>query len=413
MTEFRPLRVLFVAFSRSSLGHVTRMRTAARRFADAGHTVAVAAHEEARHLIDHAGLQWIGIDEIGPAPAWRGMNDVESLRAFARTRLASPIYVQACLRDELRAIDEFAPDAVVSDMRNTASVAASMRGLPSFTCHNLRLFKHPMHAVLPEILATLAAIGIEPEHRAPLGDAVLVPDLPLLDPLADVPAETAGLIAGLIAEIRHIGPLVPQALLEQPVAAAREPILNITLGGSGAGDKDLLRIVAAASGLGVRLAVTLGAEGPGSDALADQVRAAAGGAAIEIAAFRHDAVDLMARSAAAVIHGGHSSMIEGLLCATPLVFTPHSAEQRGNAARAAGLGLGTVVADDDPADAVTDAIRSALAADRGPLDAFAAVLRAADGAGAMLEAVERAVALHRAHGIARVQDRTAGGTGAR
>jgi UDP:flavonoid glycosyltransferase YjiC (YdhE family) len=400
MPEIRPLRVLFVAFSRSSLGHVTRMRTAARRFADAGHTVAVASHEEVRHLVDHAGLQWIGIDEIGPAPAWRGMNDVASLRAFARTRLASPIYVQTSLRDELRAIDEFAPDAVVSDMRNTASVAASMRGLPSFTCHNLRLFRHPMHAVLPEILATLEQIGIEPEHRRPLGDAVLVPDLALLDPLADVPAETAGLMAGLTAEIRHIGPLVPRELLEQPVRGEREPVLNVTLGGSGAGDKDLLRVVAAASGLGVRLAVTLGVEGPGSDALAEQVRAAAGDAEIEIVAFRNDAVDLMSRSAAAVVHGGHSSMIEGLLCATPLVFTPQSNEQRGNASRVAGLGLGSVVADDDPAEAVTEAIRAALDADREPHAAFASVLRSADGAGAMLAAVEQAVALNRATGSA-------------
>ncbi|MDA1361037.1 glycosyltransferase [Glycomyces luteolus] len=400
MTDSRPLRVLFVAFSRSSLGHVTRMRTAARRFADAGHTVAVAAHEEVRHLVEHAGLQWIGIDEIGPAPAWRGMNDVASLRAFARTRLASPEYVEASLRDELRAIDEFAPDAVVSDMRNTASVAASMRGLPSFTCHNLRLFKHPMHAVLPEILATLEAIGVAPEHRAPLGDAVLVPDLALLDPLADVPAETAGLMAGLTSEIRHIGPLAPRELLEQPVRSEREPVLNITLGGSGAGDKDLLRVVAAASGLGVRLAVTLGVDGPDSDAMAAQVRAAAGDAETEIAAFRHDAVDLMSRSAAAVVHGGHSSMIEGLLCATPLVFTPQSAEQRGNAARVAGLGLGTVVADDDPAEAVTEAIQRALAADRDRHAAFASVLRSSDGAGAMLDVVERAVALREATGSA-------------
>jgi UDP:flavonoid glycosyltransferase YjiC (YdhE family) len=398
MTDSRPLRVLFVAFSRSSLGHATRMRTAARRFADAGHTVAVAAHEEVRHLVEHAGLQWIGIEEIGPAPAWRGMNDVASLRAFARTRLASPEYVEASLRDELRAIDDFAPDAVVSDMRNTASVAASMRGLPSFTCHNLRLFKHPMHAVLPEILATLEMVGVEPEHRVPLGDAVLVPDLALLDPLAGVPAETAGLMTGLTSEIRHIGPLVPRELLDQPIAAEREPVLNITLGGSGAGDKDLLRIVAAASGLGVRLAVTLGVEGADSDTLLAQLRAAAGDAEIEIAAFRHDAVELMARSAAAVVHGGHSSMIEGLLCATPLVFTPQSSEQRGNAARVAGLGLGTVVAEDDPTEAVTEAIQRALTADRDRHAAFASVLRSADGAGAMLDAVERAVALRLATG---------------
>jgi UDP:flavonoid glycosyltransferase YjiC (YdhE family) len=255
-----------------------------------------------------------------------------------------------------------------------------------------------MHAVLPEILATLAQVGIAPEHRRPLGDAVLVPDLALLDPLADIPAETAALVAGLTAEIRHVGPLVPRDLLEQPVAAEREPVLNVTLGGSGAGDKDLLRIVAAASGLGVRLAVTLGVEGPGSDALAEQVRAAAGDADLDIAVFRHDAVDLMARSTAAVVHGGHSSLIEGLLCATPLVFVPASAEQRGNAARVAGLGLGAVVAEDDPVETVAETIRAALRADRAAHTGFANVLRAADGAGAMLDAVERAVALRRATG---------------
>jgi UDP:flavonoid glycosyltransferase YjiC (YdhE family) len=404
MTD-RPLRVLFVAFSRSSLGHVTRMRTAARRFADAGHEVAVAAHEEVRAIVERASLRWIGIEEIGPAPKWRGMNDVAQLRAFARTRLASPAYVEACLRDELRAIDEFAPDAVVSDMRNTASVAAATRGLPSFTCHNLRLFRHPMHAVLPEILATLDGLGVADAHaRKCLGDALLVPDLALLDPLSEIPAETAALVAGLVPEIRHIGPLVPAELLRQPVLRERERLLNITLGGSGAGDKDLLRVVAAASGLGARLAVTLGVDGPGGDALIAQVRDAAGGAEVDVAPFRHDAVDLMARSAAAVVHGGHSSMVEGLLCATPMVFVPHSDEQRGNAARVAGLGLGAVLAPDDPDEAFADAIGAALdLPDRDAHASFAAALRSADGAGAMVDHVERAVALHRIERSAHVR----------
>lgn len=394
MTRTRPLRVLFVAFSRSSLGHVTRMRTAARRFADAGHDVAVASHVEVRHLIERAGLTWIGVDEIGPAPTWRGMDDVEQLRAFVRTRLASPGYVETCLHDELRAIDEFRPDAVVSDMRNTASVAASLRGLPSFTCHNLRLFRHPMHVVLPEVLAVLDQIGVEPAHaRKVLGDAVLVPDLALLDPLSEVPAGTAALMTGLTREIRHIGPLAPSELLHRPVREEREPMLNITLGGSGAGDADLLRVVSAARGLGVRLTVTLGLDGPAAEDLAVRVREAAGAAEVDVTGFRHDAVDVMARATAAVVHGGHSSLMEGLLCATPMVFVPHSGEQRGNAGRVAALGLGRVVSSDDES-AVVDAVRWALQeADRSAHTSFASAMRSADGATAMLEVVERAVTL--------------------
>lgn len=397
MTTRSPLRVLFVAFSRSSLGHVTRMRTAAQRFQLAGHQVAVAAHEEVRPIVERAGLPWIGIDEIGPAPAWRGMNDVTELRAFARTRLASPAYVETCLADELRVIDDFAPHMVVSDMRNTASVAAAMRGLPSVTCHNLRLFRHPMHAVLPEVLITLDQLGVAGSHAGKvLGDAMLVPDLALLDPLSDVPAETMGLVTSLVTEIRHIGALVPAELCTVPVRTGRAPLLNITLGGSGAGDKDLLRVVAAARGLGVPVAVTLGVEDAASAVLAAQVKAAAGDADVDIAGFRHDAVDLMSRATAAVVHGGHSSLIEGLLCATPLVFVPHSAEQRGNAARITDLGLGATVEPDDPVETVAEKIRSMLAPpDREVHAAFAATLRAADGAQAMVDHVERAVALHR------------------
>jgi UDP:flavonoid glycosyltransferase YjiC (YdhE family) len=259
--------------------------------------------------------------------------------------------------------------------------------------------------VLPEILATLDGLGVADAHaRKCLGDALLVPDLALLDPLSEIPAETAALVAGLVPEIRHIGPLVPAELLRQPVLRDRERLLNVTLGGSGAGDKDLLRVVAAASGLGARLAVTLGVDGPGGDALIAQVRDAAGGAEVDVAPFRHDAVDLMARSAAAVVHGGHSSMVEGLLCATPMVFVPHSDEQRGNAARVAGLGLGAVLAPDDPDEAFAEAIGAALdLPDRDAHASFAAALRSADGAGAMVDHVERAVALHRIERSAHVR----------
>ncbi len=404
MTTSPPLRVLFVAFSRSSLGHVTRMRTAAARFADAGHDVAVACHEDVRPLVERAGLPWIGVDEIGPAPKWRGMDDVEQLRAFVRTRLASPAYLEACLRDELRAIDDFAPDVVVSDMRNTASVAASMRGLPSFTCHNLRLFRHPMHVVLPEVLAALSALGIESAHaRNVLGDAVLVPDVALLDPLSEVPEQTAALMSSLVGEIRHVGPLAPAELLRRTVRADREPELNITLGGSGAGDADLLRVAAAARDLGVRLTVTLGVEGAGVADLAARVREAAGSAQLDVAGFRHDTVDVMARSAAAVVHGGHSSLVEGLLCATPLVLVPHSGEQRGNAERVQALGLGQVVTPADGPAELAEAIRRALfESDRAAHTSFADAMRSADGAAEMLAVVERAAALAAARQHAQV-----------
>lgn len=390
-----PMRVLFVAFGRSSLDHITRMRTAAARFAEAGHEVAVAVHAEAGELVREAGLPWIEIDElekIGMSPDRFGTEDPDRLLA-----LAAPEYIANSLRDELRAIDDFGPDAVVSDMRNTASVAASMRDLPSFTCHDLHLLRHPMRTVLPEILTALEQLGVGRFHaRKALGDVLLVPGLPLLDPLSDFPAETAGLVATLAAEIRHIGPIVADRLRTGSLAADRPPLLHLDLGGSGTGDKDLLRAVAAARGLGVPMAVTLGVEGPESEALAREVEAAAAGAETDIAALRHDAADLTARATAAVLHGGHASMVEALLNATPMVFMPHSEEQCRNAARISGFGLGTVVEADDPVETVSTRLAAALATpDADAHVAFAALLRSADGAAAMLDRVEQAVRIHR------------------
>lgn len=389
----RPMRVLFVAFSRSSLDHITRMRIAASRFAEAGHEVAVAVHAEAGELVREAGLPWIEIDEIEKIempPDGSGTEDHDRL-----LDLAAPEYIANSLRDELRAIDDFWPDAVISDMRNTASVAASMRDLPSFTCHDLHLFRHPMRTVLPEILTTLEQLGVGRFHaRKALGDVLLAPGLPLLDPLSDLPVETAGLIATLAAEIRHIGPILDDRVRTGSLAVDRPPLLHLDLGAGGAGDKDLLRAVAAARGLGVPMAVALGAEGPESDALRREVEAAAAGA--EIAVFRHGEADLADRATVAVLHGGRASTMRALLNATPMVFMPHAEEQRRNAARIAGFGLGAVVESDDPVETVATRLAAALATpDAEDHVAFAALLRSVDGTAAMLDRVAQAVRIHR------------------
>jgi len=78
------------------------------------------------------------------------------------------------------------------------------------------------------------------------------------------------------------------------------------------------------------------------------------------------------------------------------VLAPQSTEQRGNGARIVDLGLAVVIEPVVPAEAIAGKLRAALAPlDRGAHAGFAAALRAADGAGAMVDHVERAVALHR------------------
>lgn len=421
------LRVLFVAFSRSSLGHIVRSTTAAARFAADGHDVAVACHEEVRHIPEKAGLAWLPIEEIGPAPAWRGMDDPEQLRAFVRTRLASPEYVSASLEDELRVIDLFRPDVVIADMRNTAGVAASMRGVTAFTIHNLRLFQHPMHVVLPEVLVTLDQLGVEEAHaRHVLGSTVLVPDIAEIDGLADVPRDTAALICSLTDEIRHLGPLLSPELLSvaartsksksesEPgsesesesesgpgprATGSRRRLLHVTLGGSGVGDQQIRRVVEAVAGLGLDIGVTLGAESLQDQvtALEDELAAVAGDSAVTVTGFRHDVVEHVAAADAAVVHGGHGSIIEALVCGTPLVFLPGSLEQRENARKIRELGLGVVLAPDDDAAAVRAKVVKALSLKETPGPRrFARALVAADGAGRLVDYVTGSQAIRTA-----------------
>ncbi len=403
-TTDHPLTVLLCAFSRSSLGHVVRTVAAAERLQQAGHDVTLAVHPSAGHVPESAGIRWRAIDEIGPAPAWRGLDDPERLRAFVRTRLASPEYIERSLADELAAIDEVRPDVVVSDMRNTAGVAAAIRGLPSCSIHNVHLFHHPMHVVLPEVLLTLDTLGVLPEHAGQvLGQALLIPDLPVLEGLADLPAPMASLICGLVREVRHVGPLLrtvahteagrrtgPEA---RRVDGRRRA--TVMLGGSGAGDHELERLIRAVADEHLHLDVVLPHREDHQE-VRERLLPHAGTCTLRVIGYQDDVVALVRDSEVAVLHGGHASLLEGLSCGTPLVLVPHSDEQRRNARRAAELGVASVVAPDADDATVSSAVRTAMDSRRsGQGDRLAAALRDAGDGRAFVAAVEATTRMHR------------------
>lgn len=389
------MKVLFVAYSRSSLGHVVRCVTAAELLVAAGHDAVVACHESVRGVVESRGVGWRPVREIEPAPAWTGIRDREALRGFVRGRLASPGYVSMCLEDELALIDGYAPDAVVADMRNTAPVAASLRGVPACSLHNLRLFQNPMHVILPELLVTLDGAGVGEEHaRAVLGGTMLVPDLPVLDPLTEVPAETMALVASLVPEIRHVGPIVAADTLrvagtpraELPQRSGRDRLVSVLLGGGAWSDAVLDDLVAALPA-DVQAEIVLAREPEGEVARAYPER-------VRVTGFRRDAVDLMRASDAAVVHGGHGTLVDGLIAGTPMVCVPETAEQERNGRRVAELGMAEVL----PADALSDrlgvAVKAALSAERQEAsEHFAARLRGTAAAGDLVAAVERSAIL--------------------
>jgi UDP:flavonoid glycosyltransferase YjiC (YdhE family) len=387
--DTEPLRVLFVAFSRSSLGHIVRSTAAAARFLARGHDVLLACSEEAARVPKDAGVPWAGVDEIAPAPVWRKIQSDEEMRALARTRLASPGYLGRCLEQESALIDRYRPDVVVSDMRNTAGVAAAMAGVPSAALHNLRLFISPMNVILPEVLAALNELGVPETHaRRALGDVLVVPDLSLFEPLWVVPPGVRPLVYELPREIRYVGPLLmrepgdlpPRHLLRERYGAAGRLLISVTLGGSAGGEDHICDIVDGLAGLDADLVVT---SGPGitgervGPAIA-RYRSAVPGARVTVEEYRSDALELMRACDVAVVHGGHGTTLEGMFCGTPMVFVPHVREQHENADRAVRLGVGVTV---EPAD-VRDRLKDLVLACCEP-----AVRRRCAGLGARLSLV--------------------------
>lgn len=389
------MKVLFVAYSRSSLGHVARCVTAAGLLVAAGHEAVVACHESVRDVPEGRGIAWRPVREIEPAPAWTGIRDREALRAFVRGRLASPEYVSMCLEDEIALIDDYEPDVVVADMRNTAPVAAAIRGISACGLHNLRLFQNPMHVILPELLIALDEVGIAEEHaHRVLGDTMLVPDLAVLDPLTEVPSQTMALMASLVPEIRHVGPIVSADTLrtsetprwELSQRMGRDRLVSVLLGGGVRSDLALDDLVAALPA-DVDAEIVLAREPAGEIVGAHSER-------VRVTGFRRDAAELMRASDVAVVHGGHGTLVDGLIAGTPMVCVPETIEQERNGRRVAELGLAEVLRPDAIADRLGGLVEAAFATERlNTSDSFARRLRETAASGDLVEAVKRSAIL--------------------
>ena len=162
----------------------------------------------------------------------------------------------------------------------------------------------------------------------------------------------------LPAHIRYVGPQLDDPAWAEPWqpsfdADDRRPLVLVAFSTSFQDHVGVLqRIIDAASGLPVRLLVTLG-----GTISRNELQAASNCHLVESAP--HDQV--LPLAALVITHGGHGTVTRSLVHRKPLIIVPHGRDQNDNAARVTARGAGVVLPAASSAEEFASAIRRVLA----------------------------------------------------
>lgn len=357
-------KFLFTMWPANDLGLPSRLVPIARRLADRGNEVAMCNPSPApASLIAEAGLRNLPMPEPAVAPPMIDLN--EAAQAWDAEHLLAPcymdeIYVEGMTAAYVKLMREYAPDVVVDSFEQLACLAGRIVNVPVATV--LQASFHPSSggfywwkkerpARLPsaaDVVNRVAAkYGVAPEARCVdrvAGDYCLIVGTPETDPLPSS------------ARVEYIGPMVWQSanavLPEWVNALGRErPLIWVYSGnpryaGNVATAIDSIVVIRAAiaalGGTAVDVVLTTGYQQLPSELgeLPENFRHASYVPGLLMAG----RCDLM------VHHGGHGSVMTGLLAGTPAVIVPTISEREGNARRVASLGAAEVVTPSAGAD---------------------------------------------------------------
>lgn len=349
-------KFLFTMWPANDLGLPSRLVPIARLLADRGHEVAMYNPAPApASLIADAGLKNLPVPVPAVAPPIVDLGEAHS--ASDAEHLLAPFYVdeefvKSMTALYVRLIREYAPDVVVDSFDVLACLAARIVKVPLVSVLQGNL--HPQSRGFlwwqPErpqdspravqvVNKVAATYGLAPEPRCVnrlAGDCCLIVGTPETDPL---PAN---------AKVNYVGPIVWQranvALPEWITSLGREqPLIWIYSGNpryrSAPSPIDSIVVIrTATAALGeapVQVVLTTGYQ---------QLPPEVGNLP---ANFRHapylPGIAMAQRCDLMVHHGGHGSVMTGLMAGTPAVIIPTISEREGNAHCVTTLGAGEIV----------------------------------------------------------------------
>jgi len=359
-----------------SLAHVTRALIAARALRERGHEVHLATSQRF-----HA---WVA------AQGWqaRVVATADGDQVYDRLRHLLPMYtadeIVAATRDDLKLIDELAPDAVLADCRCSARLASAISSTPFVGMFNANCCRHyagvqntplafPPNRLLGKSnvdrfinpwLGPLVRPAVCRKLARPYDDAAtqlglassgtdfrdvftsdrlnLLTDLPELGPLSGAPDT-----------YKHVGPMYwdEPADADDPTHAlvaalpTDQPIIYITLGSSG----NASMLPAIATALEHCRATFVVSGSTAADLPANFVTATFVNARL-----------LLPRCAAVICHGGNGSIYQALAYDLPTISVPSFFDQEAHADQSVVAGFGIRVDLPHIARRMGDALDAAL-----------------------------------------------------
>jgi len=362
--------ILYISYSRNSYGYIIQASAIAKRLQDLGYRVIFACSEEVITIPTSFGLtDIINIYEKGPMQAWDTFRVQQSYREITRKGLANPEYLKACMLDEEALIRQFQPDLVMFSFRFTAGIIARRLGVPSVSVMNLNILNY-FPELLPVVSESLQSIGITGDELcSTVGDYMLVPDFPFYQPMHKVPEDLYKSIFSQLTEIKYIGPVLredPQSLpdksaLKSSLFQNDKNVILTTLGGSvntEAVIRGLLQTLTVDGNYIFLTGENVDFEGLQEDLARLRERLPASEIIFE--KYSDKPIRFMKAADLCIIHGGLSTTMEAVLCATPAIGIPNNDEQRANLDRIVRSKSGVIVEKDHVSDTINHVIESML-----------------------------------------------------